>query len=50
MNFDFSDDQEQLRDAVRKWVGKGYDFERRRKIVAAAALTALSTTNWPSSA
>ena len=35
MNFDFSDDQEQLRDAVRKWVGKGYDFERRRKIVAA---------------
>ncbi|MET0312065.1 MAG: acyl-CoA dehydrogenase family protein, partial [Burkholderiaceae bacterium] len=31
MDFDFSDDQEQLRDAVRKWVAKGYDFERRRK-------------------
>ena len=31
MDFDFSDDQEQLRDAVRKWVDKGYDFERRRK-------------------
>ena len=32
MDFDFSDDQEQLRDAVRKWVDKGYDFERRRRI------------------
>jgi alkylation response protein AidB-like acyl-CoA dehydrogenase len=35
MDFDFSDDQEQLRDAVRKWVDKGYGFERRRGIVAA---------------
>lgn len=35
MDFDFSDDQEQLRDAVRKWVDKAYDFERRRAIVAA---------------
>ena len=35
MDFDFSDDQEQLRDAVRKWVEKGYDFERRRAIVKA---------------
>jgi alkylation response protein AidB-like acyl-CoA dehydrogenase len=32
MDFDFTDDQEQLRDAVRKWVDKGYDFERRRSI------------------
>lgn len=32
MDFDFSDDQEQLRDAVRKWVDKGYSFERRRGI------------------
>jgi len=32
MDFDFSDDQEQLRDAVRKWVDKGYGFERRRAI------------------
>ena len=23
MDFDFTDDQEQLRDAVRKWVDKG---------------------------
>ena len=30
MDFDFSDDQEQLRDAVRKWVDKGYSFERYR--------------------
>ena len=35
MDFDFSDDQEQLRDAVRKWVDKGYDFERRRKAAKA---------------
>ena len=32
MDFDFSDDQEQLRDAVRKWVAKAYNFERRRAI------------------
>jgi alkylation response protein AidB-like acyl-CoA dehydrogenase len=32
MDFDFSDDQEQLRDAVHKWVSKGYDFTRRRAI------------------
>jgi alkylation response protein AidB-like acyl-CoA dehydrogenase len=30
MDFDFSDDQEQLRDAVRKYVDKGYTFDRRR--------------------
>ncbi|MGA0571878.1 acyl-CoA dehydrogenase family protein [Variovorax sp. VNK109] len=35
MDFDFSDDQEQLRDAVRKWVDKAYDFERRRAAVKA---------------
>ena len=34
MDFDFSDDQQQLRDAVRRWVDKGYAFERRRAIVA----------------
>ena len=39
MDFDFSDDQEQLRDAVRKWVAKGYDFERRKKIVAAGGFS-----------
>ncbi|HEY1231360.1 MAG TPA: acyl-CoA dehydrogenase family protein [Ramlibacter sp.] len=35
MDFDFSDDQEQLRDAVRKWVDRGYGFERRRAAVRA---------------
>ena len=35
MDFDFSDDQQQLRDAVHKWVDKGYDFERRRRAVKA---------------
>jgi len=35
MDFDFSDDQVQLRDAVRRWVDKGYGFERRKTIVAA---------------
>ncbi len=35
MDFDFTDDQEQLRDAVRKFVDKGYTFDRRRSIEAA---------------
>ncbi len=35
MDFDFSEEQEQLRDAVRKWVDRGYDFERRRAGVGA---------------
>ncbi len=34
MNFDFSEDQQSLRDAVQRWVEKGYDFERRRRVVA----------------
>jgi alkylation response protein AidB-like acyl-CoA dehydrogenase len=33
MDFEFSEDQEQLRDAVRRWVEKGYSFERRQAIV-----------------
>ena len=40
MDFDFSDDQEQLRDAVRKWVDKGYSFERRRAAVKAGGFSA----------
>jgi len=35
MDFDFSEEQEHLRDAVRKWVDRGYDFERRRAAVRA---------------
>ena len=39
MDFDFSDDQMQLREAVNKWVGKGYDFTRRRGIVRAGGFS-----------
>jgi alkylation response protein AidB-like acyl-CoA dehydrogenase len=39
MDFNFTDDQEQLRDAVRKWVGKGYDFERRKGITASGGFS-----------
>jgi alkylation response protein AidB-like acyl-CoA dehydrogenase len=39
MDFDFSDDQEMLRDTVRKWVEKSYDFERRRAIVKAGGFS-----------
>jgi len=39
MDFDFSDDQQQLRDAVAKWVEKGYGFERRREITAAGGFS-----------
>jgi hypothetical protein len=39
MDFDFSDDQEQLRDAVRKWVDKGYSFERRKATVKAGGFS-----------
>jgi alkylation response protein AidB-like acyl-CoA dehydrogenase len=35
MDFDFSDDQQQLRDAVTRWVDKGYTFDRRRAITTA---------------
>lgn len=35
MDFEFTEDQQQLRDAVRRWVDKGYGFERRRAIVKA---------------
>jgi len=44
MDFDFSDDQEQLRDAVRKWVDKAYTFERRRAAVRAGGLDAATWT------
>jgi alkylation response protein AidB-like acyl-CoA dehydrogenase len=39
MDFDFSDEQEQLRDAVRRWVDKGYGFERRRAIAKAGGFS-----------
>jgi hypothetical protein len=35
MDFDFSEDQQSLRDAVQRWVDKDYGFERRHAIVKA---------------
>ncbi|MES2228791.1 MAG: acyl-CoA dehydrogenase family protein [Pseudomonadota bacterium] len=40
MDFDFNDDQQMLRDTVRKWVHKSYTFERRRAIVRAGGFSA----------
>jgi alkylation response protein AidB-like acyl-CoA dehydrogenase len=34
MDFNFTEDQDQLRDAVQRWVSKDYTFERRNRIVA----------------
>lgn len=39
MDFDFTEDQESLRDAVRRFVDKDYDFERRRGIVKAGGFS-----------
>jgi hypothetical protein len=39
MDFDFSDDQISLRDAVAKWVEKGFDFSRRHAIAKAGGHT-----------
>ena len=40
MDFDFNEDQEQLRDAVRRWVAKAYTFERRRTIAGEGGFSA----------
>lgn len=39
MDFDFTEDQESLRDAVRRWVDKGFGFERRHGIAKAGGAT-----------
>ena len=39
MDFEFSDEQEQLRDAVQRWVEKGFDFERRHALAKAGGKT-----------
>ena len=39
MDFDFTDDQNSLRDAVRRWVDKGFSFERRHGIAKAGGRT-----------
>src|SRR4051812_38627103 len=40
MNFDFDDDEQQFRDAVQKWVERGYAFERRTAIARAGGFSA----------
>jgi len=39
MNFDFTDDQNSLRDAVARWVEKGFSFERRHALAKAGGKT-----------
>jgi len=39
MDFDFTQDQESLRDAVRRWVDKGFGFERRHASAKAGGTT-----------
>jgi alkylation response protein AidB-like acyl-CoA dehydrogenase len=39
MDFDFTDDQNSLRDAVARWVDKGFDFERRHGLAKAGGAT-----------
>ncbi len=39
MDFDFTDDQQSLRDAVARWVDKGFGFERRHALAKAGGAT-----------
>jgi alkylation response protein AidB-like acyl-CoA dehydrogenase len=39
MDFDFTDDQVSLRDAVAKWVEKGFDFPRRHALAKAGGFS-----------
>jgi alkylation response protein AidB-like acyl-CoA dehydrogenase len=39
MDFEFTDDQQSLRDAVRRWVDKGFSFERRHALAKAGGAT-----------
>jgi alkylation response protein AidB-like acyl-CoA dehydrogenase len=39
MDFDFTDDQQSLRDAVARWVDKGFTFERRHALAKAGGAT-----------
>ena len=40
MNFEFSDDEQQLSEAVQRWVERGYGFERRTAIAKAGGFSA----------
>ncbi len=39
MDFDFTEDQDSLRDAVARWVAKDYDFAQRQDIVRAGGFS-----------
>ena len=39
MDFDFTEDQQSLRDAVQRWVEKGFGFERRHALAKAGGAT-----------
>ncbi len=39
MDFDFTEDQDSLRDAVRRWVDKGFTFDRRHALAKAGGAT-----------
>lgn len=39
MDFNFNEDQESLRDAVNRWVEKGFSFERRHALARAGGAT-----------
>ncbi len=39
MDFEFTDDQTSLRDAVRRWVEKGFSFARRHALAKAGGAT-----------
>ncbi|MBN8489680.1 MAG: acyl-CoA dehydrogenase family protein, partial [Burkholderiales bacterium] len=39
MDFDFTDDQNALREAVARWVDKGFSFDRRHALAKAGGAT-----------
>jgi alkylation response protein AidB-like acyl-CoA dehydrogenase len=39
MDFDFTEDQQSLREAVRRWADKGFPFERRHQLAKAGGAT-----------
>ena len=36
MHVDFKEEQLQFADALKRWIGRDYDFEQRRAIVASS--------------
>ncbi len=44
MDFDYSDEQQQLADSVRKYLANEYDFEARKKVIASP--TGVSDAAW----